>query len=286
MLAAHPPVGQAAVIAREDTPGRKQLVGYVSPPEQRDGDDGMWRRLREYLAGRLPEYMVPAAMVVLEALPVTVNGKLDPAALPAPAVHRAPGGRGPATAAEEMLCGLFAEVLGLERVGAQDGFFDLGGDSLLGMRLVARVRAVLGAEVEVGALFDAPTAGGAGAGGGGGLGPAGPAAAGPGGAPGGGAVVVRAVADVVFGRAGRHRGGLPHPGGGPDQRPGERAGAGGGAGRCGRPAREPAHGVPRSGGVPRQQVLDPAAGAPPLTIRQLDPDQVAAAVAAAGDAAV
>ena len=162
MLAAHPRVGQAVVIVREDTPGGKQLAGYVVPAagaSETVMTAGMRQGLREYLAGRLPEFMVPAAVVVLDALPVTVNGKLDRAALPAPG-FTGTGGRGAATAAEEVLCGLFAEVLGLEQVGAQDGFFDLGGDSLLGMRLVARVRAVLGADIEVGELFAAPSAAG------------------------------------------------------------------------------------------------------------------------------
>ena len=142
VLAAHPRVGQAVVIAREDTPGRKQLTGYVIPAADA-GDDGgdAAEVLREYLAGRLPEYMVPAAIVALDGLPTTVNGKLDTSALPAPQFSGAPGGRGPATAAEEVLCGLFAELLRTDRVGAEDGFFDLGGDSIMSMQLVARARA-------------------------------------------------------------------------------------------------------------------------------------------------
>ena len=102
---------------------------------------------------------MPAALVVLDALPVTVNGKLDRAALPAPGFGGVAMSRAPRTAAEEIVCGLFAEVLGLERVGAEDSFFDLGGDSLLAMRLIARVRAVLDAEIPIRGLFTATPAG-------------------------------------------------------------------------------------------------------------------------------
>ena len=132
--------GQAAVIAREDTPGHRQLVGYIVPAGGDDDGGDAAQGLREYVAGRLPEYMVPAAIVTLDALPMTVNGKLDAAALPAPQ-FTGTGGRGPATAAEETLCGLFAQVLGTGQVGAEDGFFDLGGDSIMSMQLVARARA-------------------------------------------------------------------------------------------------------------------------------------------------
>jgi amino acid adenylation domain-containing protein len=153
VLAAHPQVGQAAVIAREDQPGVRRLVGYLVAGEGRIDV----AQVRDFTAARLPEYMVPAALVPVEALPLTPNGKLDRAALPAPDFAGAAGGRAPRTAAEVIVCGLFAEVLGVEQVGAEDSFFELGGDSLLAMRLIARVRAVLDAEVGVGDLFSAPT---------------------------------------------------------------------------------------------------------------------------------
>ena len=143
-------VEQAVVIAREDRPGDKRLVGYVTgtadPAE-----------IRAQLAERLPAYMVPAAVVALAALPLTVNGKLDTRALPAPEYQDADHYRAPATRAEEILAGIFAEVLGLERVGVDDSFFDVGGDSLSAMRAIAAINNRLGTQLAVRTLFHAPS---------------------------------------------------------------------------------------------------------------------------------
>ena len=141
------------VIAREDRPGDKRLVGYVTESTTGTVDP---TGLRTVLAERLPAYMVPAAVVVLEALPLTVNGKLDTRALPAPE-YTAGGYRAPAGAVEEILAGIYARVLGLERVGVDDSFFELGGDSLSAMRLIAAVNTGLDAGLGVRAVFEAPT---------------------------------------------------------------------------------------------------------------------------------
>ncbi|MFF4760309.1 amino acid adenylation domain-containing protein [Streptomyces sp. NPDC001292] len=153
VLARHEGVGQVAVTVREDRAGTKRLVAYVVPAGP--GADG--EALREYAASALPDYMVPAAWVTLENLPVTVNGKLDRAALPTPDLAGPGSGREPRTLVEGVLCELFAEVLGVEQVGAEESFFELGGDSLLAMRLIERIRTVLDTEINVRDLFAGPT---------------------------------------------------------------------------------------------------------------------------------
>ncbi|MGP3977015.1 amino acid adenylation domain-containing protein, partial [Streptomyces sp. 8N114] len=152
-LTGHAAVSEAAVVVREDLPGGRGLVAYVV------GSGVGEREVREFVRARLPEFMVPSAVVELDRLPVTVNGKLDRGALPVPVVSGGGVSRAPRSYAEVVLCGLFSEVLGVEGVGVDDGFFDLGGHSLLATRLVSRVRGVLGVELGVSAVFDAPSPG-------------------------------------------------------------------------------------------------------------------------------
>ncbi|HYG64187.1 MAG TPA: amino acid adenylation domain-containing protein, partial [Thermoanaerobaculia bacterium] len=154
-LQAHPAVGAAAVLAREDTPGDRRLVAYAATAEPRPGA----AELRRFLAERLPEHMVPAAFVLLDALPLTPNGKVDRRALPAPVTEAAPAAA-PRTPVEELLAGIFAAVLGAERVGADESFFELGGHSLLATRVMSRVREAFGVELPLRMLFEAPTVAG------------------------------------------------------------------------------------------------------------------------------
>jgi amino acid adenylation domain-containing protein len=156
VLAGHPAVRQAAVIARRDRSGQHLLVGYAVPAERGAVDTAA---LRTWLAGQLPDYMVPAAIVALDELPLTPNGKLDRDALPEP-VFGSTAANAPRTPREETLAGLFAEVLCLEQVGIEDSFFDLGGHSLTATRLLSRIRSVFGVELELGDVFDMPTVAG------------------------------------------------------------------------------------------------------------------------------
>ncbi|HEX6910711.1 MAG TPA: amino acid adenylation domain-containing protein, partial [Longimicrobium sp.] len=150
-LGAHPDVREARVVVREDVAGEKRLVAYVV-------GDAEGESLRAYLRQGMPEYMVPAAVVVLDALPLTPVGKLDVRALPAPELAGA-GDRyvAPSTPAEHRLAGIWAEVLRVERVGVRESFFELGGHSLLAIRMIARVREAFGIELPLRALFEHPT---------------------------------------------------------------------------------------------------------------------------------
>ncbi|HEX8907092.1 MAG TPA: amino acid adenylation domain-containing protein, partial [Longimicrobiaceae bacterium] len=149
-LRRHPLVRQCVVAAREDAPGDRRLVAWVAG----GADAG---ELRAHLRRTLPDHLVPAAFVAVDALPLKPNGKVDHAALPAPAFTPAGCRVAPRTPAEELLAGIWAAVLRVERVGAHDSFFDLGGHSLLATRAVSRVREVFGVELPLRALFEGPT---------------------------------------------------------------------------------------------------------------------------------
>ncbi|MCA1612829.1 MAG: amino acid adenylation domain-containing protein [Acidobacteria bacterium] len=157
-LGKHPSVNEALVLVREDTPGDKRLVAYVVPRREAEPTAA---ELRGDLKKFLPDYMVPGAFVLLDAMPLSPNGKVDRRALPSP--EQASAGQkkhdyaAPRTPTEEILAGMWAAVLGVERVGAGDNFFELGGHSLLGTQLISRLRETFNVEMPLGVLFESPT---------------------------------------------------------------------------------------------------------------------------------
>jgi acyl carrier protein len=157
-LISHPSVREAAVIAIEDAPGEKRLIAYVVGARRQLSI--VSDELRAYLKERLPEYMLPLAFIQMDALPLSPNGKVDRRALPAPEQVKAAfavASIGPRTPLEEILCGIWQEVLGAEQVGVTDNFFELGGHSLLVTQIISRVREIFRVELPVRKLFDAVT---------------------------------------------------------------------------------------------------------------------------------
>ena len=155
-LIEHPSVRESVVIAREDAPGEKRLVAYVTA----DGSAPGHGELRRFVKERLPDFMVPSAFVLLEALPLTPNGKVNRNALPAPeqlGIEEGVSFIAPRTPTEEILAGIWAQVMRLSRVSTEANFFDLGGHSLLATQVVARVRETFRMEVSLRQLFAAPT---------------------------------------------------------------------------------------------------------------------------------
>ncbi|MBV8858951.1 MAG: amino acid adenylation domain-containing protein [Acidobacteria bacterium] len=157
VLASHPSVREAVAVVREDVPGDKRIVAYLVGKE---GPAAPAAELRAHLKEGLPEYMIPSNFVTLDALPLTPNGKVDRKALPAPAASaHEPGERGaaPRTPVEEVLAGIWSEVLGVGGVSTRDNFFELGGHSLLVAQVVSRVRAAFQVELPLRAIFESPT---------------------------------------------------------------------------------------------------------------------------------
>jgi amino acid adenylation domain-containing protein len=161
-LSEHEGVQEAVVLAREDMPGDKRLVAYyTSSPVADTEQEGVGaEQLRVHLSATLPEYMVPAAYVRMERMPLTANGKLDRKSLPAPDGLPSRNARSFRTAEEQILCSLFAEVLNVEDVGVDDNFFESGGHSLSAIRLVTRIRSELGLNISLRTLLEAPTVAG------------------------------------------------------------------------------------------------------------------------------
>ncbi|MFB9252129.1 amino acid adenylation domain-containing protein, partial [Sphaerisporangium melleum] len=170
VLSDHPEVQQAAVVPHQGPDGATRLVAYVVPaggtgtnaagttrPSVLPADTGVdGQVVRGFVRERLPEFMVPSVVMVVDRLPLTLNGKLDRAALPVP-VWEGGGGRGPRGEREEVLCELFSQVLGVEQVGIDDDFFDLGGHSLLATKLAREIRERLRTEIPIRYLFESPT---------------------------------------------------------------------------------------------------------------------------------
>jgi amino acid adenylation domain-containing protein len=158
VLASHAAVRQAVVIAREDGPGEKRLVAYYTAADA-DGQPTGPTELRSYLSSKLPDYMVPAAYVRMESMPLTANGKLNRKALPLPEgdVYAVRGYEAPHGEIETRLVKIWADLLKVGRVGRQDNFFELGGHSLLAMQLTARIRRTFEVELTVRSVFEAPT---------------------------------------------------------------------------------------------------------------------------------
>lgn len=156
VLRQHPALRAATVLVREDRPGDQRLVAYVVP---REPHDQLATTLKTCLRARLPDYMVPSAFVELEALPLTLNGKLDRSALPAPPLvaQRSADGLGPQTPTEKTLVEIWSAVLGLEAIGTDDNFFDLGGHSLLAAQVMTRIRDQVQVKLSMRDLFEAPT---------------------------------------------------------------------------------------------------------------------------------
>jgi acyl carrier protein len=157
-LASHPAVREAVVAAREDLPGEKRLVAYYTAATANKQSGGA-AAFRAFLSGKLPDYMVPAAYVRMERMPLTANGKLDRNALPMPEgdVYAVRGYEAPHGEVETRLVGVWADLLNVGRVGRQDNFFELGGHSLLAMQVTARIRRIFGVELPVRSIFEAPT---------------------------------------------------------------------------------------------------------------------------------
>ncbi|MDC0706903.1 amino acid adenylation domain-containing protein [Stigmatella sp. ncwal1] len=154
VLSKHPAVHETVVVVREDVPGGARLVAYVTT---HPGQGVLEGDLRTLLLGKLPEYMVPAAFVLLEKLPLTPNGKVDRRALPAPVAPEAESFATPRSPSEELVAGIWAQLLGIPKVGRHDNLFALGGNSLLAMQVASRLRNAFRAELPLRWLFEAPT---------------------------------------------------------------------------------------------------------------------------------